>query len=92
MKMKTKKNIEAVMLLTLAIILMVANGSVAACTTEGGDCSSQADCCEGTVCKIGTWYYTCKWCPGDGASCGLLQSCCPGYTCDHWLNGKCHKV
>ncbi|KMS93970.1 hypothetical protein BVRB_026100 [Beta vulgaris subsp. vulgaris] len=100
--MNTKKyNVEVVLLLTLAIILMVATGAAAQeCRKKGEGCSlsnsfvgSTTSCCQGLNCDITRddqfIFGTCQACLASGDTCGLLHPCCGGYHCTGFISGQC---
>ena len=90
MKNAKKHNVEVVLLLTLAIILMVATGAAAqSCSKKGEGCSATQLCCERLDCDgLGT----CQDCPAQGEACDLFRPCCGGYKCSGILIfGKCNR-
>ena len=101
-KMNTKKhNVEVVLLLTLAIILMVATGAAAQeCKKKGERCSITSSlavpCCKGLNCDIirddQFVFGSCQDCPAEGETCGWLhRACCGGYKCDGVFSGQCER-
>ena len=97
MNAKKHNNVEVVLLLTLAIILMVATGAAAqSCIKKGHGCSPN-QCCKGLNCYIMRddqfVIGTCQDCPAQGETCGWLhRACCGGYKCDGFFSGECQRV
>ncbi|KNA21255.1 hypothetical protein SOVF_045010 [Spinacia oleracea] len=90
--LNTKKFVEVMLLITIAMIVMMAGGAAAqdGCKGIGEECSFNPECCSGTACSItSSLRGFCRWCPSAGDSCGFFDQCCPGYSCNGIFNGVC---